>query len=251
MISRRALLTLGLFGGAYWVIRNGDLWDRYGPLPEFTTKGVPKGFRKVVTSGDGISAGLSNPLIGLQDPNKPSRPAGFELTQANLDDVLFDVRATPGIVRLAYFTDYNCPYCRVLGKELASLADAPNGDVHISWRELPLLGETSLLGARAAIAAREQQAYLAFHKRLNTGVVRINRNYIEAISYDLSLDFQRLVRDMGSAKTDLKLAQATAVQSAFSVIGTPFLLIGRTAINGRVSPPLLRRLIELERQRGS
>lgn len=247
MLSRRAFVTLGLFGGAYWVSRNGALWDRFGPLPEFTTEGVPDGFRRLASSGDGISAGLSNPLIGITDPNAPARPARFALTDDILCEVLFDVPAQDAVVRMAYFTDYNCPYCRVLGKELVQLAQDEGEAVHISWHELPLLGEGSVLGARAALAAAEQGAYVPFHKRLNTGIVRINGDYVASIAKDLSLDLARLQRDMMSKKTDLRLAQSSAIAEAFSVIGTPFLLIGRTAVYGRISAPLMRRLIALER----
>lgn len=239
-------MTLGLLGGAYWLSRNGDLWDRFGPLPDFTTDGMPDGFHKLVTSADGLSAGLADPFAGITVPGAEQSEPAFTLNAQNMDAVLFETPARSDLVRLAYFTDYNCPYCRVLGKELNQLGREEE-NIHISWQEMPLLGETSELGARAAIAARVQDAYLPFHRRLNTGIVRINRDYIRTISDDLSLNFNQLERDMFSAQTSAKLAQAMAVREAFGVIGTPFLLVERIAINGRVSMPMLRRLIALER----
>jgi len=152
------------------------LWSVFGPLPEFSTQDMPVGFRKRVGTAE-VTAGLANPLVGLDD-GTPAQPADT-LDDSALCRALFS-EAQPGRVPISYFTDYSCPYCRVMGRDLREFAQANMDRAQLIYHELPLLGLASMLGARAALAAREQMAYDLMHDRLNTGVVRITQSYIEA-----------------------------------------------------------------------
>jgi len=178
MPTRRAIVGLGAIALGYVVLTKGGpaLWSRLGPLPEFSTEDMPAGFRKRVGDTD-VTAGLSNPLVGIDDGTPP--PPADVLDDSALCRALFsDVQ--PGRVPISYFTDYNCPYCRVLGRDLREFAQANPDRAQLIYHELPLLGLGSMLGARAALAARKQRAYDLMHARLNTGVVRITQSYIEA-----------------------------------------------------------------------
>ncbi len=250
MASRRAFLALGAVGLAYWGLRSGGpaLWSRYGPLPEFERGSLPKGFRRIAGNG-ALSGGLANPLAGIDIPGTPA-PEPLTLSDAELCRVLFDDTA-PGKTRLNYFTDYNCPYCRELGRSLKDLAARLPDRAELRYHELPLLGEGSVIGARAALAARRQGAYDDMHRLLNTGVVRINEGYVMRIARELGLDEGKLRADMEGPTTERTLAEGLAVADRFYVIGTPFLLVGRTAIYGQINPALLERLITSDRARGN
>lgn len=245
MPSRRAVLALGAIGLGFWALRGPvpELWARYGPLPDFTTEGLPNGFRKLETDAD-VTAGLNDPFIGLAPPadtSSPTKPVDDDTLAAEL----FGANAE-GRVALHYFTDYNCPYCRVLGRDLRKAVSERPCHTELIYHELPLLGPGSLLGAQAALAAGRQGAYEQMHDALNTGIVRINDAYIAEIARDLSLDVDQLRVDMEAPWAQSEIARTQAIADRFGVIGTPFLLIGKTAIYGRINPGLLARLIDLE-----
>lgn len=241
-LSRRGLLTLGLIGGGYALLqlRGAQILERITGLPELVPLDSPAGFR--LLGGDAQSAGISDPFIGLQSGTEIVPEA---IAQSDIENALFGASQT-GKLPVAYFTDYNCPYCRVLGADLEALQAEMPDIINLIWHELPLLGPPSVLGARAALAAGLQGQYLAMHKRLNTGIIRITESFIDQIGTELSLDMDRLRADMSSAAIDQKLARSKGVADLFAVIGTPFLVVGTTAVSGRISPTRLRQLADLE-----
>ena len=70
-----------------------------------------------------------------------------------------------GDVTLAVFFDYNCGCCRRFAQELAAV-ESNDPRLRVVYLELPILGANSAFAARAALAAREQDAYLEFHEAL-------------------------------------------------------------------------------------
>ncbi len=244
MTTRRAILGLGALALGYVALTKGGpaLWSRLAPLPSFSTEGMPDGFRKRDGAAE-LSAGLANPLIGIDDGTAP-QPADV-LDDAALCRALF-AEVVPGRVPLSYFTDYNCPYCRVLGQDLREFVDSRPDSAQLIYHELPLLGVSSVLGAHAALAARKQSAYDLMHARLNTGVVRITQSYVEALAGEFGLDAQQLLADMSAPDVAAQLSLSKGIANRFGVIGTPFLLIGRTAIFGRIDPATLERIFEDE-----
>ena len=242
MSSRRAFLALGALGLGYWGLRSfgPGLWAQYGPLPELSYDRVPDGFRRLAGAAQ-LTGGLANPLIGLEA--QPDAPAA--LTDAELCDFLY-AETPSGKVALNYFTDYNCPYCRVLGNDLKTLAAARPSDVHLAYHELPMLGPPSVIGAKAALAAGKQNQYDRMHELLNTGIVRINQGYVMKIATELGLDTGKLAADMEGPGVARLIARSMGAASRFVVIGTPFLLVGRTAVYGRIRPELLDRLVDEE-----
>ena len=80
------------------------------------------------------------------------------------------------------FLDYRCPYCKKLTNILAKMQT----DIRTVYKEWPILGDSSLLAARAALAANKQGKYLAFHTRLmNSRLIR-TAPYIEEIAIALT-----------------------------------------------------------------
>src|SRR4051794_39894804 len=154
-----AVLTAAILIGG-WIA-----WLNLAPRPlEFRARAFPEGFRTLV-----LASGSSpfDPFVGLSQSTvreNPPRPDTQQICEG-----LFHDRGTPAIgrlespVRLASFLDYRCPYCRKLADIMSKLRD---GDVRIFYKEWPILGEGSVLAARAALAAERQGQYLAFHLRL-------------------------------------------------------------------------------------
>jgi len=238
VVSRRTLLGLAA-GGAVAAaahIAFGALRRLLAPAPEFEPIASLPGFRRL--AGGPVSRGA--PLfVGLGEP------AERVVTSATLCRHLFTPRPEPGGVPIAYFSDYRCSNCRVVSPILAGIAE--RGVAPVTWHEWPILGESSRLAARAALAARRQGAYEAFHERMMGSSFLPTPAYIEEIARDAGIDPGRLRRDMDAPAVTRQLARSDALAGLLGFIGTPGLVIGRTAVMGRMDRDRIERLIAIER----
>lgn len=234
--TRRTLLVLGGAGLFVWGV-NAGLRRWAGPGLDFEPLDDPPGFRRM-TAGQ-ISRGAGNPLIGIGE----SAPRPPHLPDAALCGALFADRR-PGTLPVASFSDYFCPYCRVLTEELAKRET--QGRITVTWHELPLLSPLSEPAARAALAASLQGAYPAFHARLMRSRVAAEPAYLRTLADSAGLDGDRLIADMEGAEVSERLRTARQLADRFRLYGTPALVVGRTLVLGSITPRLLDRLIELE-----
>ncbi|CUH38565.1 Protein-disulfide isomerase [Jannaschia seosinensis] len=249
--SRRDFLVLGaVLSGGYLAVRTGvSLLQREVELA-FDPIGRPAGFRRM--AGGATSGGGFDPFVGLgaATDDRPD-PAAVAAVEADLCASLFNGwTRDSGVVPIASFSDYNCPICRVTTRRLAEADAVLDGTARITWHELPILGETSHLAARAALAADRQGAYMAFHKRLMGNPFRANQAYIDAIAGDLGLDRERFVADMKGSEVASRIARSLALREIFAFPGTPAIVVGRTVIEGDVSEAMFARVIALERRAG-
>uniref|UniRef100_UPI003260D57C DsbA family protein n=1 Tax=Planktomarina sp. TaxID=2024851 RepID=UPI003260D57C len=100
-----------------------------------------------------------------------------------------------GDVTVVEFFDYNCPYCRSAGQTVQALL-AADKNIRVIYREWPILGDDSVIAARAALAAREQGKYEAFHWALMNGEGRVTEALILKVARDLGMDVAQLEADM-------------------------------------------------------
>lgn len=209
----------------------------------------PVGFRSI--RSEEFSSGW-DPLTGVAGGQNPAGNADGERTGRNFCRSLFGTDAlAPGVVPIAYFSDYFCPYCRVLSGQLAEIGDEAGDSVHIAWHEWPVLGQASEVAAMAALAARRQGAYAAFHRRLIDSRFVPTPAYLRNLSEEVGIDGERLLQDMEAAEIELEIARSRQLARLFGFPGTPGLVVGRTVVIGAISEPKLRALIERERQDGA
>ena len=230
--SRRGLI-LGLGG----LIAIAWGWQRFGigirkanysPIP-----GLP-GWQQVVSravSGQGNAT--SAVFLGLGD-----EPEVATLAAADLCRTLYRNRGSGPPV--AFFTDVNCPNCRLL---LARLAGR---ELSITWHQLPLLGPASELGARALEAALMQPNGEAFVMRLHSQSLRPSPEWLARLAGETGLDPNRLLADMQSPQVLNRLAKSRAAAATLGIWGTPGLAVGRTLVMGAVDGDILDQVIASE-----
>ena len=115
----------------------------------------------------------------------------------------------------------------------AVLAEQP--DVRLVVKEFPILAETSVLAAKAAIAAQQQGKFRQFHISMMTWRGKIDGDAIDAAVQKAGLDKNRLRKDMEGELTAAILSKTRAAAAALEIRGTPALIIGETVIPGAIS----------------
>ena len=131
------------------------------------------------------------------------------------------------------FFDYNCGYCKRSFPEIMELI-SENKDIKIILKELPVLGESSILASKASIASQKQDKYFEFHQELINFSGIISLIDIKKISKELGINFEQLQRDMNSEETILLINESYRLADLIGVRGTPAFIINSNLIPGAI-----------------
>lgn len=243
-MRRRELLIIGfLFGVAFAippVLRRLPSKFEFEPIADFP------GFRRLTA---GRVSGSVDPFVGLAErmPEQASLPTDIS---KNPCLALFGTNQWPaGVVPIAIFNDFNCPYCRSLEARLMARADA-DPRINLTWRDMPLLGEGSSRAARAALAARFADKERAAREYLWANGLRPGPAAQAAMADALGLDADWFRREMRTRRVLAALTESLALGQRLGVFGTPGTVIGRTLVIGDMNAADLDQLIEIERTAG-
>ncbi len=161
-----------------------------------------------------------------------------------LPDALDGVAGNPtGTSTIVEFYDIRCPYCRHMEPVLDKLL-RHNPQVRLVYKDLPVLGPASKLGARAMLAASRQGGYLKLHARLMHSPPPTEES-LKRDAEAVGLDWARLRRDMADPAIELKIKANLALARHLGIEGTPGFVVGDQLIPGEVE------LADLERAIGS
>ena len=152
-----------------------------------------------------------------------------------------------GTITIVEFSDVRCPYCRRMIPTLAQLSQS-NKDVRIVYKDLPVLGPASVLGARAELAALKQDAYARMHLALMTGTSSITEDVVHSLANKLGLDWSRLVADMKSQDVQDRIDANLALAKRLDLQGTPAYVIGDILLPGAVELADLQRAVAQQRR---
>jgi protein-disulfide isomerase len=212
---------------------------------EFRDRVFPRGFRDLVLESASSQIDPHSGLLQIPFAGAAPKPNVQEVC-----DALFRDPVSPAVgkqdseVQIVAFLDYRCPYCKKLTNIMSEIQAA---NVRIVYKEWPILGDSSVLAARAGLAADKQGKYLAFHTRLMNSRLIPTTAYIEEIAGELGMNPSQLRADMNSAITMLAIQRTFALATALSLLGTPALVVERTIVQGEITRSQLDRLIENER----
>lgn len=151
-----------------------------------------------------------------------------------------------GGVTVVEFFDYNCPYCRKVKPEVRALIDAdPN--IRLVYREWPILGDGSVFAAKAALAARKQGKYEAFHWAMMGNEGRAEEASVMRVAAEVGLDLDRLRADMEAPEVAEHIATSMQLTQALGFSGTPSFVIGDALVPGFVETDQLTALVDAAR----
>ena len=156
--------------------------------------------------------------------------------------------ADAGTVVVEFF-DYNCPYCKRAANDVKALL-AADSDIKVVYREWPILGEGSVLAARAALAAHAQGKYEEMHWALMEIQGRAEEASILAAARSVGLDVAKLIDDMESDAVNSHLAVSQGLARDLGFTGTPAFVIGDALVPGAVPLDELQELVAQARTDG-
>jgi protein-disulfide isomerase len=152
-----------------------------------------------------------------------------------------------GDVTVVEFFDYACPHCKNVTRQVKQLL-REDPKVRFVYKELPVLGEASVVAARAALAAREQGKYFAFHDALMANTGALNDATIFRVAGEVGLDVARLKTDMASEPVNNAIQKNRQLAQAIGVTGTPAFVIGDDVAPGAVPIARLKEMVAKARQ---
>ncbi|MDG2474067.1 MAG: DsbA family protein [Paracoccaceae bacterium] len=155
-----------------------------------------------------------------------------------------------GTITMIEFLDYRCGYCRKAYREVEFLL-RNNSDLRFIIKELPILGEQSVIAAKASIAVlihHGKKHYESLTEKLlhYNGVINIDSVSILIESVGGNLKDIRTIMDSQTVNTVLNSNYLLAEKLGIS--GTPTFIIGTEIIRGYKDINTLQELINREKQ---
>ncbi|MEK9710272.1 MAG: DsbA family protein [Alphaproteobacteria bacterium] len=153
-----------------------------------------------------------------------------------------------GTITLYEFSDYNCGYCKRVFEPIQQLV-RDNPDVRLVIKEFPILNQSSLVAAKAAIAAEMQGKFGDYHIAMMTYRGQITDAVVMRMAAQAGVDIEQLKSDMESPKTMAIIQRTREAAAALEINGTPGLVVGDTIVPGAIGLEELVKLIADERNK--
>lgn len=181
--------------------------------------------------------------------------ADIALARANADALFNDghsfVGGNPdGDITLVEFMDYRCGYCRQAFPEVEQLLEQ-DGNIRFIVKELPILGEQSLLAAQFAIAVQQlngDAAYKDIHDALMALRSDVTPDTLSRLADTFDLDAAPILAHMGGPEVAAVIAENRALAQALQISGTPTFVLEDTMLRGYVPLPQMEQIVARVRQ---
>ena len=165
------------------------------------------------------------------------------------DDAGDPVLGNPdGTIILYEFSDYNCGYCKRMFATVQQML-AKNSDVRMVIKEFPILSQTSVIAAKAGIAAQKQGKFELFHTEMMTYRGQVSNDVIMAAARKAGVDLNQFQQDIDSPETTAIIGRTRRAAAALNINGTPGLVIGNNVVPGAIGIEELQKLIDQERSK--
>ena len=151
-----------------------------------------------------------------------------------------------GDVTVIEFFDYRCGYCKRVASAVTQLQKDEPG-VRVVYKDFPILGEVSVFGARAALAAREQGKHQAFHEAMLASENELTQEEVLAIAQRVGLDVKKLESDLQAPEWQAALDRNHALAKLLGISGTPGFVVGSEVYPGALELPGLKALVKQAR----
>ena len=130
------------------------------------------------------------------------------------------------------FFDYQCGFCRNAQPELLKAVEADR-ELKVIVRDFPILGEGSVVAAKAAIAAGVQDPYRPLHHALVKQPPPLDDGKVLEAARVAGADLERLRADMESEAVEAAVRDGQELARKLGINGTPsFAALGSGILKG-------------------
>lgn len=139
-----------------------------------------------------------------------------------------------GDITLVEFLDYRCAYCRRAMPEVAKLL-AADGNIRLIVKELPILGDDSMLSSRFAVATKMvagMDAYKQMHDALMAYKGDVSDVSLRRLSDGLGLDTDAIMARMDGDDITEELDRTRALANQLNISGTPTFVLEDELLRG-------------------
>jgi len=197
---------------------------------------------------------LRDAITALQEEEERQKAGAARGTIGQLATALFrdpedPVAGNPnGDVTIVEFFDVRCPYCRRMVQVVNELIRRDPG-VRVVFKDFPILGPASTLGARAMLSAHRQGGYARMYQALMTGGPTIDDSTLRTAASRAGLDPERLMREMTAPEITGRINANLALGRRLDLQGTPAYIIGDQLLPGAVDLPTLMAAVAAARRK--
>ena len=165
--------------------------------------------------------------------------ADVDLVTQHADSIFNDgyswVGGNPdGDIVLVEFLDYRCGYCKKAHSEVAQLLES---DGNIKWivKELPILGDASVLASRFAVAVKQVaggESYHAVADALMAFKGDITTASLSRLGTTFGLDMAAIEARMNTPEVTAEIEQTRALAGLLQISGTPTFVMKDELLRG-------------------
>jgi protein-disulfide isomerase len=144
-----------------------------------------------------------------------------------------------GDVTIVEFFDYQCGYCKMAHDEVKKLM-AEEKNVKFIHKQFPILGESSTVASKYAMASVKQGKYEKFHSALMGHKGQLSESTILDIAKTAGLDVDKLKKDYADASIAKMVEESRQLGVDLGVRGTPMFIIGDKTYPGALQLDALK-----------
>ena len=180
--------------------------------------------------------------------------ADFTLVTDNADAIFNDgfswVGGNPnGDITLVEFLDYRCGYCKRAHGEVAELLES-DGNIKLIVKELPILGDASVLASRFAIAVKQiagNDSYKAVGDALMSFQGQITMPALTRLGNTFGLEMDAIEARMNSDEVTAEIASTRELANTLAISGTPTFVMQDELLRGYLPLDQMQAIVEDKR----
>lgn len=151
-----------------------------------------------------------------------------------------------GDLTIVSFFDYNCPFCKRTVDPLSAVL-ASDGNIRHVYKDWPILAQSSVYGAKLALAAKYQDRYAdAYRALMGIEGSRIPEDRMRQAMQAAGFDINRIEADANDHDADITtlLQRNNAQAEALGLRGTPVFLIGQFLVASALDEAGFRQVVK-------
>ena len=155
-----------------------------------------------------------------------------------------------GTVLMVEFMDNKCGYCKRAHAEVQALV-AANPDIRLVVKEYPILGQESILAARAAIAVLVNdgdEIYAAFKDALMRENGPLTELSLPLIAEGVGADSAKMMDMLSSPLITQMIQSNRSLGQQMDISGTPTFIVGNQMLRGYLPQPQMQQIVDAVRE---